>query len=270
MHQTTPNHRPIQAQFVLIYWHNRSVTTITRTKLNTLLTQVGPGTPLTSEDLAQLGISADLAVHYVKAGWLDRLARGVFRRCNDVLQLHPSLLLLQSQLPGLHVGGKTALDWWGMRQYVAAQPVLYLYGWKAGTLPGWFTQRFPGEYHRKRLFKEEPSKPLHVAMFRDSPPPAAQVSSPERAFLELLNEVGKRQPLQEVMEIAESTYSFRAEVLDELLQHCTSVKTVRLCLQLGRDLSLPWAKKLDPTHLPTGGKSRWVSNQGGNLLILQT
>jgi hypothetical protein len=36
--------------------------------------------------------------------------------------LHPSLLLLQRQFEGLHVGGKSALDWYGVRQYVSQQP----------------------------------------------------------------------------------------------------------------------------------------------------
>ena len=42
---------------------------------------------------------------------------------------------------------------------------------------------------------------------------APLVSTPERALLELLDEVGVPQPLQEAMEIAEGTYSLRAEVL---------------------------------------------------------
>ena len=46
-------------------------------KLNALYTRLAPGTPLISEELAALGISADLAVHYVRAGWLTRLTRGV-------------------------------------------------------------------------------------------------------------------------------------------------------------------------------------------------
>jgi len=37
---------------------------------NTLYGRTSPGVPLTSEDLAALGISADVAVHYVRAGWL--------------------------------------------------------------------------------------------------------------------------------------------------------------------------------------------------------
>ena len=75
-------------------------------KLNALYTHLTPGTPLTSEDLAALSISADLAVHYVRAGWLTRLTRGVFCRPNDTLDMHPSLLLLERRLEGLHVGGK--------------------------------------------------------------------------------------------------------------------------------------------------------------------
>src|SRR3546814_19036639 len=93
-----------------------------------------------SDDLAAMDISADLAVHYVRAGWLVRLARGVYGRPNDTVALHPSLLLLQRRFKGLHVGGKSALDWYGVRQYVSQQPVLHLYGWTAGRLPVWFTE----------------------------------------------------------------------------------------------------------------------------------
>jgi hypothetical protein len=229
---------------------------------------VAPGTPVTSEDLAVLGISADLAVHYVRAGWLMRLTRGVFCRPNETLALHPSLVLLQRRFKGLHVGGKSALDWYGVRQYVTQQPVLQLYGWAAGHLPEWFIERFPAEYHRKRLFDELPSALMHVGPFekRDGAP---QVSAPERALLELLSDVGVRQSLQEARELVEGAYSLRADVLRELLQRCTSVKTVRLCLQLGREASLPWAAKLDPSTLPTGSDRPWVSRSADGLLVLK-
>ena len=242
--------------------------TIHRSKLQALYIHMAPGAPLTSEDLAGLGISADLAVHYVRAGWLNRLARGVFCKPGDALALHPSLVLLERMFEGLHVGGKSALDWYGVRHYLAQQPKLHLYGWTAGRLPAWFTERFPTEYHRKRLFEEEPSKLLHAGPF-EKRPGAPHVSSPERALLEMLSEVGVRQPLQEARELAESSYSLRADVLRELLQTCTNVKTVRLCLQLGRELSLPWASKLDPAKLPTGSSRPWVSRSGDGLLVLK-
>jgi Transcriptional regulator, AbiEi antitoxin, Type IV TA system/Transcriptional regulator, AbiEi antitoxin N-terminal domain len=244
------------------------MTTTPRTKLNQLYAHLAPGTALTSGDLAALGISADLAVHYVRAGWLQRLARGIFCRPNDPPALHPSLVLLQRSFEGLHVGGKSALDWHGIRHYVHQRPVLHLYGWKAGRLPPWFTERFPAEYHRKRLFKEQPDKLLHVGSF-EKRKDTALVSAPERALLEVLSEVGVRQPLQEARELVESTYSLRADMIRDLLKRCTSIKTVRLCLQLGREQSLPWAKKLNPSQLPKGSDQPWVSRSDDGLLVLK-
>jgi hypothetical protein len=242
--------------------------TTNTSKLNKLYTRSTPGTPLTRKDLASLGISADLTVHYVRAGWLKRLARGVYHRPNDPPALHPSLVVLQRQLEGLHVGGKSALDWHGIRQYVSPRPVLHLYGWNAAQLPSWFTQRFPAEYHRKRLFKERSSALLYVRPF-DKAKDAPLVSAPERALLEVLSEVGVRQPLEEARELTESSYNLRADVLRELLERCTSVKTVRLCLQLGREQSQRWAVKLDPARLPTGSKRPWVSRSSAGLLVLK-
>lgn len=241
----------------------------TRTsKLRRLYTELPPGSPVTSETLAHLGISADLAVHYVRSGWLQRLARGVYRRPGQALSRDGSLVVLQRQISGLHVGGKTALDWYGLRHYVASQEVLHLYGWAAARLPEWFTRRFPSEYHRKRLFRESPDDMLHVAPFeqrKDGP----LTSAPERALLELLSEVGVRQPLQEAREIMESAYNMRSDVLNSLLQHCTSVKTVRLCLQLARELQLNWVAKLDVKKLPTGSDRPWVSKSRDGLLVLK-
>jgi hypothetical protein len=47
------------------------------------------------------------------------------------------------------------------------------------------------------------------------------------------------------------------------------VKTVRLCLQLGKENSLPWATKLKSDKLPTGSNRRWVSRSADGLLVLK-
>jgi hypothetical protein len=87
-----------------------------------LYSRVGPGSPVTSHELAGRGVSADLAVHCVRAGWLTRLARGVFSRPDVPLDLHRSLRLLERRLRVLHVGGKSALAWHGVRHNVEQQP----------------------------------------------------------------------------------------------------------------------------------------------------
>jgi hypothetical protein len=241
--------------------------TTNATKLKELYTKLRPGRPATSADLAALGISKYLAVHYVRAGWLHRLARGVYSRPGEELAVYPSLKTLETMHQGLHVGGKTALDWHGVRHYVIQQSVLHLYGMHAARLPDWFTSRFPAEYHRKRLFDETGDGLLHVSRLNgDDEMPL--VSEPERAWLELLSEVGVRQGLGEARELAESTHVMRLRTLRELLVRCTSVKTVRLCLQLGRETKAPWAAKLDASTLPTGSDKPWVARTRGGLLVL--
>jgi hypothetical protein len=237
-------------------------------KLNDLYAKLRPGSPVTSEELAHLGVSADLAVHYVRAGWLTRLARGVFARPDTPLELHPSLRLLERRLTGFHVGGKSALDWHGVRHNVAQHPHLQLYGWASGPLPTWFTKHFPSDYRRLRLFKEQPHALLRVSRFQKQPD-GPLVSDPERAVLELLSDVGVRQPVAEARQLLEGATSLRATVLQELLARCKQVKTVRLCLTLGRELGLPWGKKLDPSQLPTGSRQRWVGRSKEGLLVLR-
>ncbi len=236
-------------------------------KLNNLYRTLRPGQPVTSRDLLSLGVSADLAAHYARAGWLDRLGRGVYARPDTPLELHASLRLLERQVRGLHVGGQTALDWHGVRHNVVVRPELRLYGWDNAILPRWFATTFPSRYQRLRLFDEPPDKPRRVSPLRrqsDTP----LVSDPERALLELLSEVGVGLPLDEARSLVEAATSLRAAVLQELLSHCKQVKTVRLCLTLGRDLGLRWASKLDPTHLPAGSATRWVGRTKEGLLVL--
>ena len=234
----------------------RSLTTTSRTKLKQLLGRLPSGTPVTSEGLARDGVSADLAVHYVRAGWLRRLARGVFVRPDS-----PLALAIAGEAPGWVRGfpactsAASRRSTGTVRHFVEQQPRLRLYGLKACKLPDWFASAFPAECHRKWIFRSDATGMMHVSPIegRAGEP---RISAPERAFLELLSEVGVRQPIAEARALAESTYTFRASVLGDMLQDCTSVKTVRLCLQFGRELSLPWVKKLDRAEMPNAAAER--------------
>jgi hypothetical protein len=244
------------------------VATIKGHKLNSLYAHFAAGTPLSSEDLTALGVSPDLTIYYVRAGWLRRLARGIYCLPDDSPALHPSITLLQRSFEGLHVSGKSALEWHGMHHQVPQQPILHLRGWQAGHLPEWFTERFPAEYHRNRLFEESPDAPLQVQPFENGKD-APLISMPERALLEVLSEVGLRESLQDARELVQRSYSLHGDILLDLLKRCASVKTVRLCLQLGREFAQPWINELDPSLLPKGSDRPWVWRSADGLLVLK-
>ena len=231
------------------------------------ITSLPAGHPVTLAYLKELGVSEDLAGYYARSGWLTRIAQGLYARPGP-LDLHASLKILERRLPGCHVGGRSALAWHGIQHFVRPASPLELFGWNSGKLPDWFPKTFPAVYRRKRLFTETPDALIAVSGFGDEPN-APITSDPERGTLEMLSEIGPRQSLAEARAIMEGAYGLREEVLLELLRRCASVKTVRLCLLLSRELNLPFADALFSADLPTKGNGSWVSKTPEGWLVLK-
>ena len=186
----------------------------------------------------------------------------------DQLDAAASVKFLSQHLPGLHVGGKTALAWRSVRHNVGPRERLLLWGEKVAALPSWFTERFSSRYVSRQLFSSTlPSgfglQPLPEVLG------GPDVSVPERALLELLAEVGADQGLEEARNIMEGLRSVRLDVLGTLLKHCPRVKVVRLCVNLAEELNLNWAAD---ARKQTGkrGRGRWSSKlPDGSTLILK-
>jgi hypothetical protein len=231
------------------------------------ITSLPTGHPVTLGYLKNLGVSEDLAAYYARSGWLTRVAQGLYARPGP-LDLHASLKTLELRIPGCHIGGRTALAWHGIQHFVRLESPLDLFGWDSVRLPDWFAKTFPAVYRRKRLFVELPQTLLAVSGFggEENGPLA---SDPERGLLEMLSEVGPRQSLTEARAIMEGAYGLREEILLNLLGQCTSVKTVRLCLLLSKELALPFADTLLSADLPTKGNGAWVSKTPEGWLVLK-
>ena len=226
------------------------------------------GAPVDARVLRELGASSSLASHYVRSGWLARLGRGVFMFPGDQLEAAATVKFLGRHLPGLHVGGKTALAWRGVRHNVGPRERLVLWGNAPGALPTWFMERFPSRYVTRRLFSA--SLPVNFGLQPlPETPDGPVVSVPERALLELLDDVGVNQGLEEARNIMEGARSVRLDVLGTLLEHCPRVKAVRLCLNLAEELNLSWAAEARKLAGPRG-HGRWVSKlPDGTTLILK-
>lgn len=232
-----------------------------------VISGLAPGHPVSAEQLREFDISKDLLVYYVKAGWLNRLANGVYIKPGTELDLNASLLLLQKHSKGMHIGGKTALDIYGLRHYMSNAPVTQLYAWDAVKLPAWLTQKFKCDFKRKRLFEENPNEPLYVSAFK-SKNNSPLVSEPERAALEMLSEVPNNQSITEAEEILEGAFNLRSDVMSDLLHKCKSVKTVRLFLSLASKLSLPVYDDIKDEKFPIGSNN-WVYSSRGKTIVLK-
>lgn len=223
-----------------------------------LLADVPRGVPLGTDTLQARGMAPKQAARYAAEGWLRRLGHGVYALPSDQLDRDACLALLADSLPGLHVAGKTALAWRGVRHNLAYQPQLALWGDRSARLPDWFTAAFPSTYQATHLFDD--ALPVDIGL---APLPAGRkdvlVSTPERAVLELLSDVGKGQSLEEASHLVEGARTLRLPVLGLLLAHLKRIKVARLADAMADELDLPW-KSLARQHSERlGGGRRWVS-----------
>lgn len=191
-------------------------------------------------------------------GWLRRLGRGVYLLPEDELNRDAALAWLGTQVPGLHVAGKTALGWQGVGHNLAFKERLVLWGDVPTTLPDWFTDVFPAAYQATNLFDNTLPAAAGLATLPGGRPDLL-VSAPERAVLELLSDIGKSEGLEQARHLVEGVRSLRMDVLDTLLAHLKRIKVARVAHSFAEELGLPWAGLARRHSERLGGGRRWVS-----------
>ncbi len=214
--------------------------------------------PYSTQDLVAFGLRATQAAYLAESGWLKRLGRGAYQVPNGRLDRDKSIAFLSGKIAGLHVGGKTALGWRGVRHNLAQEERVLLWGDKSVQIPDWFTQSFNAAYQTTKIFDEK--LPIGYGI---APLPAGHqavmVSTPERALLELFSDTGKLQSLEETMKVAEGTRNLRQDVLGTLLTHTTRVKIVRLAKAFAEEFELPWADVARKHSERLGSAARWIA-----------
>lgn len=234
-----------------------------------ILAKLPRGEPLATAALRDYGVSEFRASALARSGWLTHLGRGVYMLPGDTLSRDGCLAFLSQRVAGFHVGGKTALDWRGIRQNVSFREVLTLWGDEPKRLPSWFTERFSNRYQATQLFDSQLPEGAGLKSLPTGRPDVL-VSVPERALLELLSDVGRTQSLEEARQLVEFLHTLREKVLDQLLAHTTRIKVVRLAELLGRGLALPWAATATRHSQRIGGGKRWVAvTKSGERLDLK-
>ena len=239
--------------------------------------------------LEKNGYSAPLRKKYVTRGWLDRVARGVYRRPTPALAPEAGkgvpwesvVISLQKLMKAdFVVGGRTALELQGFAHYLSTVPQreVHLYG--TGRRPGWVLKlnlesRFVF-HNAKRLFPNdvvldvdsEANDPLLRSSYMhqrwgkwDWP---IITSSPERAILELLDEVPNDETFHQADMLFEGLRNLSPRKLQPLLQACRSVKVKRLFLWFAERQQPPWLNMLDRAGIDLGRGKRMLV-KGGKL-----
>ncbi|KJE33762.1 hypothetical protein UF64_18835 [Thalassospira sp. HJ] len=262
--------------------------------LNRLERDLPEGLVVDAAWLEERGIASNLRAYYVKTGWLEMLARSLYKRRRGTLnwqQVVISLqtLLLKTQQPFI-VGGRTALELQGFAHYLSHKTKnIHLYGPKKP--PKWLNelglpQRFV--YHNSQtLFRNDPvtrglgslawniadDRGRDLSRFQSGSLTALEwgqwdwpltLSQPERAYLEMLDELPRHESFNQADMIMQSAANFSPRRLQKLLVDCRSVKVKRLFFYFADRHQHAWLKRLDKNAIDLGkGKRSLIP--GGKL-----
>lgn len=268
------------------------MSTQTKEKLNWLQHNLPEGLLVDAGWLEQRGYSRGLRKKYVGGGWLKQAARGVYLRpparlsapsTDDGLRWQQAVISLQTlyQLP-LAIGGRTALELQGYAHYLSAAGPreVHLYGDNAP--PPWLkrlTLDTTFVFHNaKKLFRNQPITipPKPESNKADALPGGLTqqpwghwewpltLSSPERAVLELLDEVPQHETFHQADMLMDGLRNLRPRKLHQLLADCRSIKVKRLFFWFAERHEHAWLKQLDRSGIDLGRGKRMLV-RGGKL-----
>lgn len=237
-------------------------------KLNQLQELLPEGLLADAAWLTRKGYSTALRSQYVSSGWLEQPVRGVYHRPRGEASWQQAVVSLQTHLlsdASPMVGGRTALELQGYAHYLPqADKEVFLYGNKQP--PSWL-MKLPLDvafvYHKDgALFRNDPvTTGTTNIKWKDWP---LTLSTPERAVLQLLDELPLRESFHQVDKLFEGLANLSPHRLQKLLQDCKSVKVKRLFFFFADRHQHGWLKHLDKSKVDLGSGKR-VLVKGGKL-----
>jgi hypothetical protein len=249
------------------------------TKLNQLTHDLPDELLVDAAWLNKRGYSTSLRSQYVSSGWLHQPTNRVYRRSRNPITWQQAVVSLQTLLNNkLLVGGRTALDLLGFVHYLSPSTRdVHLYGSKPP--PGWLYQLNVGtQFHfhnERRLFREAsnawsgsgpgdvPSTQRVVAINAGwSEEWQLNLSTPERAILETLDELPKHESFDHLDKIMAGLTNLSPRRLQDLLVSCKSVKVKRLFFYFADRHRHAWLKHLEKDTIGLGKGKRMIVRGG--------
>jgi hypothetical protein len=245
---------------------------VSAAKLNQLERDLPEGLIVDAAWLEAHGYSAQLRKKYVTNRWLEKPAQTLYRRPRGAIGWEQVVISIQMlmKLPFV-VGCRTALELQGYSHYLAPKVTeVHLYG--PTTPPAWLGKLDVGvrfvAHNRARLFHDaaaaSSSRKDTVTLPWGQWEWPLVISCPERAVLELLDELPARESFHQVDKLFEGLTALSPRRLQPLLEACCSVKVKRLFFFFADRHHHAWLKRLDKSAINLGaGKRKLVD--GGKL-----
>jgi len=259
--------------------------------LNQLEKNLPEGLLVDAAWLEKQGIASNLRAYYVKSGWLKQPARGVYQRPYGSLSWPQVVISLQNLLNvPLVVGGRTALELQGYAHYLVQETkAVYLYG--PQKPPSWLGKlNLPQEFryrNSKNLFRNDPITSGLGSLVWDVEKNTGTdreklrggsldqmswgqwdwpltLSRPERAYLEMLDELPSRESFHQADMLMQGAANFSPRRLQKLLADCISVKVKRLFFYFADRHGHAWLKRVDKGAFDLG-KGKRMLVKGGRL-----
>ncbi len=229
------------------------------TKINQILKNTPKGVVLTTSWLTEQNVSSQLMSEYVKSQWFDYIAKGAYIRSGDNVDINGAIYALQSQLGlSFHFGAASALAYQNISHFIRVNSEVLLFGAKEETVPAWFRKYFSNY----KLFKTN-FLPKNIGLVDyDTGNFAIQISSPERAILEVLYLCPGKASLKEAYQLMELLINIRPSLMQELLEECNSFKVKRLFLFMAEKINHDWFEYLDTGKIDIGKGKRVISKNG--------
>lgn len=235
-------------------------------KINHFLVTAPFGMVLTAAWLEEHGISSKLAWWYVHSGLLEKLGANAYKKAGDHITWVGAISALQNQLHvPVHVGGKTALHLLGLGHFVPMQGMqqIMLFALPNTKIPKWLLANLwdaKFEIYKSSLFNNANNETGLIGRIINGI--NLNLSSPERAAMELLYLYPQHQSFDEITYLMENLSQLRPKVIQALLENCNSIKVKRLFLHLNEQFNHPWFSSLDIAKIGLG-KGKRVLNNGG-------
>lgn len=231
-------------------------------KINKLMQMHPSGVVLTSSWLNSKGYSAELLRTYRNSNWLQSIGNGAMIRKNDSVDYSGAIYAMQQQLNlSVHPAAKTALALMGKSHYLQlGSNIVFVFGHAGERLPSWFKKHEWGvdiRYSTTAILPAE--KGLIEKEYRNF---TIKISSPARAMIECLYMTPQKLDLVECFEMMEGLNNLNPSNVQELLEHCSSVKVKRLFLYMAEKAGHDWFKHLNTSRIDLGAGKRSLANDG--------